>query len=175
MWDFLYWLANKVLLARLCCPMSASGCPPRKRSSGQRKSTPSPIAVINSTVSSSQLNCDSNVHTSREGYCSIHERCHLDSSYYGNQEYTAGKLRWCKILWTVTFIRPFAIRFKLCAIPPICIGNFDGHPRKYVRFMLKFHATISSKVRPQSRIHYLIAANEVSPLKKSSTVFRSSH
>ena len=38
--------------------------------------------------------------------------------------------------------------------------KFDGDPRKYVSFIRKFHATISSKVDPQLRIHYLIAACE---------------
>ena len=50
------------------------------------------IAAINSKKASSQLDCDSNVNTSREGSSSIHERCHLDSNHYGNQEYKAGKL-----------------------------------------------------------------------------------
>ena len=127
-----------------------------KRSSGKKKSTPSRTAFINFPETSSRLHRDSKVHVSREGSSFIHERCHLDSSYYGNQKYKTENLSAdVKSYEPPHFYDHFRSVSNCYAIPPLC-RSLMVYPRKYVSFIRKFHAIISSKDEPQLRIHYLI-------------------
>ena len=90
-----------------------------------------------------------------------HERCHLDSSYYANQEYKPENLSVDVKSYERTHFWDHFWSVSSCfAIPPLSMPKFDGEPRKYVSFIRKFHAIISSKIGPQLRIHYLIAACE---------------
>ena len=58
------------------------------------------------------------VHISREGSSSTHERCHLDYSYHGNQEYKRENLSadvnyYPLLNLSFPFLWPFPICFKL--------------------------------------------------------------
>ena len=143
--------------------------------SGNKKSTPSQTA-LNPPETSPQLHNDSKVHISPEGPSSTHERCHLDSSYYGNQEYKPGNLSAdVKSYEPPHFCDHFRPVSSCYAIPPLSMSKFDGNPRKYVSFIRKFHAIISSEIGPQFRIHYLKQLAKERTLKASSIVFPSSH